>query len=129
MRGNVFVANLPPGYTDEQLAAAFDDFGLVLNAYLARDVATGATKNYGLVNIAPDQAAAAAIAALNGSEVGGRKIEVRQADSQMALNLPSKQRPRRPAPPPPDSDAAAPSTAPRRAFVVERVPARRRFSS
>ena len=34
-RGNVFVANLPLGYSDEQLAQTFDEFGLVLGAYLA----------------------------------------------------------------------------------------------
>src|SRR5262245_16661437 len=67
-RGNVFVANLPLGYSDEELAQAFDAYGLVLGAHLARDPITGSTKGYGLVNIAPDKAAAAAATALNGTE-------------------------------------------------------------
>ena len=53
LRGNVFVANLPTGYSDEQLAQLFDQFGIVLGAYLARDATTQSTKGYGLVNIAP----------------------------------------------------------------------------
>ncbi len=32
-RGNVFVANLPNGYTDEQLAQLFDPYGIVLGAF------------------------------------------------------------------------------------------------
>ena len=43
-RGNVFVANLPKGYTDEDLAKAFDPFGIVVGAFLARDSVTGAPK-------------------------------------------------------------------------------------
>jgi RNA recognition motif-containing protein len=121
-RGNVFVANLPAGYTDEQLAAAFDEFGLVLGAFLARDLATGNAKTHGLVAIAPDRAAAEAIAALNGTKIDGRKIEVRKADPEMSLTIP---RPRgRPsfhaAAPASHAPAHAPAT-----FVVERVRPRR----
>jgi RNA recognition motif-containing protein len=130
IRGNVFVANLPPGYTEEQLAAAFDDFGLVLSAFLARDPETGALKNFGLVNIAPEQAAAEAIAALNGNKIGGRKIEVRKADPNMALSIPKPKRrpPAAPAPTAPSAPAASDTPpAPARSFVVERLPARRKF--
>jgi RNA recognition motif-containing protein len=124
MRGNVFVANLPDGYTDEQLAAAFDDFGLVLTAYLARDPETSQPKNYGLVDIAPARAAEEAIAALNGKDLGGRKVKVRAADPDMALNSPRPQR-ARPAAPRPAPAYATPT--PARSFVVEHVPARRKF--
>jgi RNA recognition motif-containing protein len=126
-RGNVFVANLPKGYTDEDLAKAFDPFGIVVGAFLARDSATGAPKRHGLVNIAPERAAAEAVAALNGMEIGGRRIEARLADPDMALSIPSRpghprfdaapKRPARPAAPP---APAAPAKAPR-PFIVERV--------
>src|SRR5260221_12977046 len=78
-RGNVFVANLPKGYTDEELAKAFDPFGIVVGAFLARDAATGAPKRHGLVNIAPERAAGEAVAALNGMEIGGGLSTVRAA--------------------------------------------------
>jgi RNA recognition motif-containing protein len=123
-RGNVFVANLPKGYTDEELAKVFDPFGIVLGAFLARDSATGAPKRHGLVNIAPERAAGEAVAALNGMEIGGRRIEARLADPDMALSIPKSlgqprfdaapKRTARPAAP------AAPARAPR-PFVVERA--------
>src|SRR5258707_9614381 len=89
-RGNVFVANLPKGYTDEDLAKAFDPFGIVVGAYLARDLATGAPKRHGLVNIAPERAAGQAVAALNGMEIGGRRIAARLAHPGMAPTIPSR---------------------------------------
>jgi RNA recognition motif-containing protein len=91
-RGNVFVANLPNGCTDEQLAQMFDPFGIVLGAFLARDAETSSTKGFGLVNIAPARAAQAAIAALNGTIFGGRRIDVRAAAPEMAITLPKPQR-------------------------------------
>ena len=59
-RGNVFVANLPQGFADGDLAQIFDAFGLVIGALLARDSKTGAAKTHGLVDIAPQKAAAGA---------------------------------------------------------------------
>jgi RNA recognition motif-containing protein len=122
-RGNVFVANLPKGFTDAQLAEAFDEYGIVISALLARDAKTGAPKNHGLVSIAPERAAAAAIAALNGKEVGGKRIEVRPADPDMSLTIPSR-RPSRG-----DTHAHAHSPAPaapaQPAFTVERRELRR----
>jgi RNA recognition motif-containing protein len=87
-RGNVFVANLPQAFTDEDLAQIFDAFGLVIGALLARDAKTGATKNHGLVDIAPQKAADAAIAAMHGAKIGGSQIEVRRADPAMSITVP-----------------------------------------
>jgi RNA recognition motif-containing protein len=89
-RGNVFVANLPDGYTDTKLAEAFDPYGIVIGAYLARDPETGVPKRHGLVNIAPERAAAVAIAGLNGKNISGRRIEVRVADPDMGLTILSR---------------------------------------
>ena len=65
-RGNVFVANLPPDFTDDQLAEAFDPFGMVLSAFVARDPATGKRLRYGFVDIATERAAKLAVAGMNG---------------------------------------------------------------
>ena len=86
-RGNVFVANLPKGFTDAQLAQAFDRFGMVMGACLARDHATGTVKGHGLVDLAPAAAAARAVEEMNGIEIGGRRIEARLADPDMALSI------------------------------------------
>jgi RNA recognition motif-containing protein len=115
-RGNVFVANLPDGYTDAKLAEAFDPYGIVIGAYLARDPESGALKRYGLVNIAPGRAAAAAIADLNGKNINGRQIEVRVADPDMGLTMPSRRR----------SSSKNAEFGAHAAFIVERRPVRRR---
>ena len=132
-RGNVFVANLPPDLTDDELAEAFDPFGIVLSAFVARDPATGKRLRYGFVDIATERAAKLAVAAMNGAEIDGHNLDVRISEKPAA-----KKRPAKPgftahrAPPRPatrddaaDQDSAGaftPSAAPRRqpSFQVER---------
>ena len=76
-RGNIFVANLPPEFTDDELAEAFNSFGIVLSASIARDPATGKRLRYGFVDIATERAANLAVAALSGSQVHGFTLDVR----------------------------------------------------
>ncbi len=85
VKGNVFVANLPLGFTDEQLAELFDPYGIVLRAYLARDPATGQTQGHGLVELAPERVVEAAIEAVSAEHPGGRRIDVRRADDTMCI--------------------------------------------
>lgn len=114
--GNIFVANLPEGFSDERLGAMFDAFGLVITAHVARDFVTGQPKNFGLVDIAPHKAAAKAIEAIDGTQVDGRQIKVRAADPSMSITLPSRpQRPR----PQPSYYAPPAATVERRPVVVE----------
>jgi RNA recognition motif-containing protein len=76
-RGNVFVANLPPELSDDELAEAFDSFGIVLSAHVARDPATGERLRYGFVDIATERAAERAVAAMNGAALSGHNLDVR----------------------------------------------------
>lgn len=98
VRGNVFVANLPTGFTDEQLAELFDPHGIVLRAFMARDPETGTTQGHGLVELAPEKNVDAAIEAVGALTPGGRRIDVRRADATMGIVLKRTQpalRPRR----------------------------------
>src|SRR5581483_3675666 len=76
-KGNVFVGNLPPDFPDERLAEAFEPYGIVLSAIVARDPETGARLRYGFVDIATERAANKAIAALHGSDLDGCKLNVK----------------------------------------------------
>src|SRR5437867_3959308 len=76
-RGNVFVANLPPEFTDDELAESFDSFGMVLRASIARDPANGKRLRYGFVDIATERAANLAVAAMNGNKIHGYTLDVR----------------------------------------------------
>src|SRR6516162_1355395 len=97
-RGNVFVANLPPEYSDEQLAEAFDSFGIVLSASIARDPATGKQLRYGFVDIATERAAKLAVESMNGAQVGGYNLDVRISERPAAAKRPPRpaSAPRRP---------------------------------
>lgn len=119
IRGNIFVANLPIGLTDEQLAELFDPYGMVLRAYLARDPATGQTRGHGLVQLAPDRVIDTAIAATNGIRLERRRIEVRRADPEMSL-VPAT---------PPRPQFERPRSIPREAVVIERPLGRARAAS
>jgi RNA recognition motif-containing protein len=113
-KGNVFVGNLPPDFSDERLAEAFDPFGIVLTAAVARDPSTGARLRYGFVDIATERAATQAIAALDGSEIEGCKLNVKPRESRPAAGKGAAARPRRPAPraAAPNGTAPAPAAPP-----------------
>jgi RNA recognition motif-containing protein len=101
-RGNVFVANLPPDLSDDALAEAFDAYGIVLSAHIARDPQTGERLRYGFVDIATERAAERAVAAMNGASLGGRPLDVRISERQRAKKPPpsAAARPRRAVPRP-----------------------------
>jgi RNA recognition motif-containing protein len=90
-RGNVFVANLPPEFSDDQLAETFDSFGIVLTASVARDPVTGKKLRYGFVDIATERAAKRAVELMNGAAVDGFNLDVRISER------PAAKKPARPA--------------------------------
>lgn len=132
-KGNVFVGNLPPDFSEERLAEAFDPYGIVLSAEIARDPVTGAKLRYGFVDIATEKAAKAAISGLNGTQLHGSKLSV-QLSEKPAKKPPGAAPPRRPriattpARTPPRDGAgpeAFPATPrPQPSFQVERRPLR-----
>jgi RNA recognition motif-containing protein len=122
-KGNVFVGNLPPDFADERLAEAFDPFGIVLSAVVARDPETGTRLRYGFVDIATERAASHAISALNGSEIDGCKLNVKPREKGTARKpgASPKRPPARVAPRPAGLGAYPESAAPR-AFRERSVP-------
>ena len=94
-RGNIFVANLPPEFTDDELAETFDSFGIVLSASIARDPATGKRLRYGFVDIATERAANLAVAALGGTQVHGFTLDVRISERPAAAKKPALSNPPR----------------------------------
>ncbi len=136
-RGNVFVANLPPEISDEQLAEAFDAFGIVLSATVAHDPETGKRLRYGFVDIATERAAKLAVASMNGAAIDGYNLDVRISERPATAKKPRAAAPRtagvpqrspRRVMPPPDDDgderpgAFTPRPQPRKqpTFQVER---------
>jgi RNA recognition motif-containing protein len=92
-RGNIFVANLPPEFTDDELAETFDSFGIVLSASIARDPATGKRLRYGFVDIATPRAANLAVAALSGTQIHGFTLDVRISERPAKTAKPARRNP------------------------------------
>jgi RNA recognition motif-containing protein len=77
---NLFVARLNFKTTSEELEKAFAQYGQVTSAKIVKDRDTGRSKGFGFVEMASDQEANAAIAALNETELDGRTIVVKPAN-------------------------------------------------
>src|ERR1700687_522515 len=79
MGSKLYVGNLGYGVTDSDLAKMFEAHGTVESAQVIMDRDTNRSKGFGFVEMKTDQEAQAAIAALNGKEVGGRALTVNEA--------------------------------------------------
>src|SRR3974377_1270244 len=89
-RGNIFVANLPPEFTDDELAETFDTFGIVLSASIARPPATAKSLRSGFVDSATERAANLAVAALGGTQVHGFTLDVRISERPAKAKKPAR---------------------------------------
>ena len=79
MGKKLYVGNLTYGVTDSQLEQMFAPHGTVQSAQVIMDRDTGRSKGFGFVEMAADQEAQAAIAAMNGKELDGRALTVNEA--------------------------------------------------
>ncbi len=76
---NIYVGNLPYNLTEDDLKAAFSEFGEVSSANIIMDKMSGQSKGFGFVVMPDDSEADQAIKALNESALNGRNIKVNQA--------------------------------------------------
>ena len=79
---NIYVGNLSWTMTDEDLTNLFTEFGTVTSGKILKDKMNGRSKGFGFVEMEDDEAAKAAIAGLNETEVMGRKLIVNEARPQ-----------------------------------------------
>jgi RNA recognition motif-containing protein len=76
----LFVAKLPQNVTSERLKAMFETYGTVLDAKVISDRDTGMSKCYGFVEMASAEAAQEAIEKINGIEMDGKEVLVKESD-------------------------------------------------
>lgn len=79
MASKLYVGGLPYSTTDEELSELFAAYGTVESAVIINDKFTQRSKGFGFVEMSSDEEAKAAISALDGSDVGGRKVVVNEA--------------------------------------------------
>jgi RNA recognition motif-containing protein len=79
MGKRVFVGNLPFSATEDQLRELFGQHGEVASAEIVKDKFTERSRGFAFVEMATDEAAAAAVAALNQYQMDGRPLTVNEA--------------------------------------------------
>jgi RNA recognition motif-containing protein len=86
MSRKLYVANLAFDVRDRDLQQLFQAHGSVASAQVATDRDTGRSRGFGFVEMDSDASARAAIAALDGKEVGGRVLTVHEAKPREAAH-------------------------------------------
>jgi len=76
---NIFVGNLDFGATEDTIRSLFEAYGAVERVSLMTDRDTGRSRGFAFVEMTDSEEADRAIAALNGSNVGGRALNVNEA--------------------------------------------------
>lgn len=76
---NLYVGNLPHSATETDLRTAFAVYGQVESINIITDRDTGRARGFAFVEMGDSDGAEKAIAALNGSDMGGRAIQVNEA--------------------------------------------------
>lgn len=79
MGRKIYVGNLSYNVSSSDLEQLFSSHGQVQSAEVISDRDTGRSKGFGFVEMGSDEEAAAAIAALNGTEHDGRNLTVNEA--------------------------------------------------
>ncbi|NOZ30117.1 MAG: RNA-binding protein [Chloroflexi bacterium] len=79
MTQKIYVGNMSYDTTEGRLQELFAAHGEVLSVNVVTDRYTGRPRGFAFVEMATDEAAQAAIAALNGQEVDGRPLTVNKA--------------------------------------------------
>ena len=76
---NLYVGNLPHSTTETELRTLFEPHGNVEKVSMVTDRETGRSRGIALVEMTAAGEAEKAIAALNGTEMGGRTLTVNEA--------------------------------------------------
>ncbi|HYM19872.1 MAG TPA: hypothetical protein VEW28_02595 [Candidatus Kapabacteria bacterium] len=79
----LYVGSLPYTWTVEQLESLFAPFGRVSSTAIVSDMITKKSKGFGFVEMDNEDSAKKAMEDLNGKEVEGRPLTVREAKPNM----------------------------------------------
>ncbi len=76
---NLYVGNLPHSTTESDLRTVFEAHGAVEKVSIVTDRETGRARGFGFVEMTNPAEADKAVAALDGSELGGRTLKINEA--------------------------------------------------
>ncbi len=76
MSNKLYIGGLPWATDDQGLQELFSSYGEVTSARVVTDRETGRSRGFGFVEFSDEESAKAALEAMDGSDVGGRTINV-----------------------------------------------------
>ncbi|PIS30369.1 MAG: RNA-binding protein [Candidatus Marinimicrobia bacterium CG08_land_8_20_14_0_20_45_22] len=76
---NIYVGNLSPNVSEEELRSAFEAFGQVSTVSIIKDKFSGDPRGFAFVEMPTTAEAQAAISSLNGKELSNRALSVNEA--------------------------------------------------
>src|SRR5580693_8175450 len=76
---NLYVGNLPHSTTEPELRGLFEAHGAVERVSIVTDRETGRARGFAFVEMTNPAEADKAVAALNGTELGGRALKINEA--------------------------------------------------
>jgi len=79
MQNKLFVGNLPYSAGEGELEMAFAEHGKVVSVVVIRDQESGRSRGFGFVEMENEEMAEAAVGALDGYELDGRRLRVNEA--------------------------------------------------
>ena len=79
----LYVGSLPYTWTVEQLEELFKAYGRVQSTAIVSDQVTRKSKGFGFIEMESEEAAKKAMEGLNGKEIEGRPLSVREAKPNM----------------------------------------------
>jgi len=79
MNKNLYVGNLSPNVTEEDLRHNFSEVGPVLSAVVIKDKFTGTSKGFGFVEMETEEGAREAMKRFHGGQLDGTNITVNEA--------------------------------------------------
>ena len=79
---NIYVGNLPPGVSEEEIKILFAEYGQVESVTLVKDRFSGQSKGFGFVEMPSNSEADQVIKALNKTMLQGKEIKINQVMPQ-----------------------------------------------
>ncbi len=76
MPKKIYVGNMSYQTTEDQLKDLFAQYGTVVTSTIIKDRYTEQSKGFGFVEMAEEDTAAAAVSAINNTELNGRSLKV-----------------------------------------------------
>ncbi len=76
---NIYIGNMSPNTTEDNLRQAFEGFGEVATVKIITDRDSGQPRGFAFVEMSDKEEATAAIGALNGQDLDGNPLKVSEA--------------------------------------------------